>query len=133
MSPQARSEYIVTTQFARSLTHDKTVLGRVTDSSASVIPGAALQVANLATGVTLRGTTNGEGNYLFSFLIPGTYRITAEKDGLKRVVRDEIDLNVNGRLELDWFSILSPVTSVSGNNIEARAFLRSEVSAAKVS
>ena len=78
-----------------------TVLGRVTDSSGSVVPGAGVQIANIETGVTLKGATNGEGNYFFSFLIPGMYRVTAEREGFKRIVRDGIEVNVNARLELN--------------------------------
>ena len=55
----------------------------------------------VATGVTLKGASNEEGNYYFPFLIPGMYRISAEKTGFKRAVRDQIELNVNARLELN--------------------------------
>jgi hypothetical protein len=78
-----------------------TILGRVTDSSGSIVPGSSIQVTNLATGVAIRGLTNDEGNYYVPFLIPGIYRISAEKSGFKRVVRDQIELNVNARLELN--------------------------------
>jgi len=78
-----------------------TILGRVTDTSGSVVPESNIQATNLATNVTLKGVTNQEGNYYFPFLIPGLYRITAEKSGFKRVVRDAIELNVNARLELN--------------------------------
>src|SRR5947209_7031752 len=86
---------------ARSQDSRGTILGRITDSSGLVVPGASVQVANLATGVVLRGTTNEEGNYFFSFLIPGIYRVTAEREGFKRFVRDGIEVNVNARLELN--------------------------------
>src|SRR5450432_3166094 len=76
-----------------------TVLGRVTDGSGLLVPDAAIQITNLATGVTVKGSANGEGNYFFSFLIPGTYQIAAEKTGFKRFVRDGIELHVNDRLE----------------------------------
>ena len=78
-----------------------TVLGRVTDGSGAVIAGALLEISNQATGVVLKGRTNGEGNYFFSFLNPGIYRIAAEHSGFKRSVRDGIEVNVNARLELN--------------------------------
>src|SRR2546425_231510 len=58
-----------------------TILGRLTDTSGAVVPAGSLQVTNVATGVTLKGVTNEEGNYYFPFLIPGLYRISAEKAG----------------------------------------------------
>ncbi len=78
-----------------------TVLGRVTDSSGLVVPQVALQITNLATGVTVKGSANGEGNYFFSFLIPGMYQIAAERTGFKRFVRDGIEVHVNDRLEVN--------------------------------
>jgi len=77
------------------------IVGRLTDASGAVAPGGSLQVTNLATGVTLKSVSNAEGNYYFPFLIPGIYRITAEKTGFKRAVRDQIEVNVNARLELN--------------------------------
>jgi hypothetical protein len=78
-----------------------TILGRVTDSSGSVVPAASVQAANLATCITLSGQTNAEGNYFFPLLNPGQCRVTAEKTGFKRIVRDGIEVNVNARLELN--------------------------------
>ena len=66
-----------------------------------MVPAASIQVTNLATGVALKGVTNDEGNYYMPFLIPGIYRISAERLGFKRAVRDQIELNVNARLELN--------------------------------
>src|ERR1700693_5077663 len=71
-----------------------TVVGRVTDSTGSVIPAASVSFTNLATGVTVKTQTNAEGNYFSSFLIPGTYRIEAEKSGFKSYVRSGITLSV---------------------------------------
>ena len=78
-----------------------TVVGRVTDSSGAVIPAANVSLTNLETGVTVKTETNAEGNYFSSFLIPGQYRITAEKSGFKSLVRSGITLSVNDRVELN--------------------------------
>ena len=42
-----------------------------------------IQVTNLATGITLKGVIQQEGNYYFPFLIPGIYRISVEKPGFQ--------------------------------------------------
>src|SRR5208282_2390283 len=78
-----------------------TILGRITDASGSVVPGANVQVANKATGVTVPGSSNEDGNYFFPYLIPGVYQITVEKAGFKRSVRDGIQVNINDRLEIN--------------------------------
>src|SRR6185369_5312599 len=78
-----------------------TVLGRVTDASGAVIQAASITFLNQETGVTARTESNQEGNYTSSFLIPGTYRTTAEKTGFKSLVRTRITLSVNDRVELN--------------------------------
>jgi hypothetical protein len=78
-----------------------TILGRITDNTNAVVPAAAIQITNAATTVSTRSLSNGEGNYVLPFLLPGTYRITVEKPGFKRFVRDGIILNLNDRLEIN--------------------------------
>ncbi|MEK7407446.1 MAG: carboxypeptidase-like regulatory domain-containing protein, partial [Acidobacteriota bacterium] len=77
------------------------ILGRVSDPSGAVIPGASIKITNTATGVSTPAATNEQGNYLAPYLIPGPYRIEAESRGFKRVVRDGIELRVNDRLEVN--------------------------------
>ena len=47
--------------------------GSVVDSTGAVIPGAAVNLSNLATGVASKATTNSTGQYVFSFVLPGSY------------------------------------------------------------
>ncbi|MCX6631596.1 MAG: TonB-dependent receptor [Candidatus Solibacter sp.] len=86
------------------------ILGRITDSSGSVVPGVAVEITNIGTNVTNKTESNGEGNYFSAFLIPGMYRITAEKAGFKRAVRSGIEVNVNARLELNLTVELGTLT-----------------------
>jgi len=78
-----------------------TVLGRITDSSGLVVPGASVQITNIATSLTVKGESNGDGNYFFSFLPPGTYQVAAQKTGFKKFLREGIEVNVNDRLEIN--------------------------------
>src|SRR4051812_44570042 len=78
-----------------------TILGRITDSSNLVVPGASVQITNVATTVAVQTVSNGAGNYSAPFLTPGTYRITVKKPGFKNVVRDGVVLNLNDRLEIN--------------------------------
>jgi hypothetical protein len=78
-----------------------TILGRITDSSNLVVPGADVQITNVATTVTVQTVSNGAGNYSAPFLTPGTYRITVKKAGFKNVVRDGVVLNLNDRIEIN--------------------------------
>ncbi|MBM3749369.1 MAG: carboxypeptidase regulatory-like domain-containing protein, partial [Acidobacteria bacterium] len=78
-----------------------TILGRLTDSTGAVIPAVSVRITNVATGVTITVESNDQGNYLAPYLIPGAYRIAAEKTGFKRLEREGIELRVNDRLEVN--------------------------------
>ncbi len=87
-----------------------TILGRVTDSSGAVIPGASVKITNTSTGITTSLVTNDQGNYQAPFLIPGIYRVSAEIAGFKRFLRDGIELRVDDRLEVDIALSVGEVT-----------------------
>ncbi len=57
------------------------IQGVVTDPSGAVIPGATLTLTNNATNEKQTTTTGGDGVYTFSALPPGTFTITAERQG----------------------------------------------------
>ena len=48
-----------------------TIQGRVLDASGGAVPGATVEVLNIATGVVTPTTSNEEGSYRVPFLIPG--------------------------------------------------------------
>src|SRR5947209_4979111 len=79
-----------------------TVSGRVTDASGAVMPAVALSARNINTNVVLNVTTNGEGYYILSNLIPGTYTLTAQAQGFRQVDRREIVLRVGDRVTIDF-------------------------------
>src|SRR3989442_14163309 len=53
----------------------------VQDSSGAAVPGAAVHVLNLNTGVDRAGTTNDSGQFAAPFVTVGPYTVTAEHDG----------------------------------------------------
>jgi hypothetical protein len=78
-----------------------TIVGRVIDAQEAVIPNASIQVTNLATGLTASLKSNESGFYLATYLPLGRYRLTAEAKGFKKTVRENIEVRVNDRLEVD--------------------------------
>src|SRR6185436_20665244 len=50
--------------------------GNVTDSAGAAVPGATVSVVNNGTSVTKETTTNGDGIYQFSDLLPGAYKVS---------------------------------------------------------
>ena len=69
-----------------------TLQGKVSDASGAVVPGATVEVTNIATGVTTPTTSNQEGNYRVPFLNPGTYRVTVTLDGFSKFASQNIEL-----------------------------------------
>ena len=78
-----------------------TIQGRVVDTSGGAIPGATVEVLNLATGVVTLTTTNAEGSYRVPFLIPGTYRVTVHLEGFSKFISDKIEVHVADLLTVD--------------------------------
>lgn len=77
------------------------IVGKVTDPTGAVVPGATVQVINKAMGTKQTAQTNEVGIYQAPFLLPGIYQVLVEHPGFKRFVRDNVELRVNDRLELD--------------------------------
>ena len=76
-------------------------LGRVTDATYAVIVEAAVKATNVDTGVRYSSLTNGSGDYLLPFLLPGTYTITVERPGFKTYTRSGIAVRQNDRVTID--------------------------------
>ncbi|MGI8782890.1 MAG: carboxypeptidase regulatory-like domain-containing protein [Acidobacteriota bacterium] len=77
-----------------------TVLGIVTDASGAVLPGVEVVIINKDTNVRHVTITNDTGYYEQSYLIGGTYLVSAELTGFKKA-QSEIIVNVGGRVTAD--------------------------------
>ena len=61
-----------------------TVVGTVTDQSNAIVPGAAIKLTNVATGVSQTTTANETGQYTFPTVTPGTYSVEVTKQGFRK-------------------------------------------------
>src|SRR6476620_5044576 len=77
------------------------ILGRVTDNTGSVIPGAVIRVTHGDTGVESKTVTNEAGNYLLVPLPPGTYRLVGDHTGFKRIEVPDIVVNIQHKARVD--------------------------------
>jgi hypothetical protein len=75
--------------------------GRVTDGTGAAIANAQVMVFSLATNTSTTATTNSEGTYVASYLLPGRYRVTVEAQGFKKLVREGIEIRIGDRAGLD--------------------------------
>ena len=63
-----------------------TLTGRVTDSTGAVVPNAHIDIVNINTGATTIVRSNEAGVYNAPYLLPGTYKMTAQRSGFKTYV-----------------------------------------------
>jgi hypothetical protein len=76
------------------------IVGAVRDSSGAFLPGVTVTVIHEATGVTQTTITNESGQYVFPSLRVGTYTVSAELSGFRRVVHKGVPLSVQDRREV---------------------------------
>ena len=70
------------------------IKGSVMDPSGAVVPGAAVSIKNVQTGLVTSRTTNQSGLYDVPFLGPGNYTVTFSKEGFRGFVREGIVLQI---------------------------------------
>jgi Carboxypeptidase regulatory-like domain len=73
---------------------DGNVVGTVLDSQGAAVVGAEISATNVATNVTAVTKTSSSGEYRFSNLEVGTYRITAKMTGFK-TISEQVDVELN--------------------------------------
>jgi outer membrane receptor protein involved in Fe transport len=85
----------VTTGLVSAQEGTATLRGTITDPNGSVLPNATVSIVNQETGINRRtAVTNSAGDYVFSALNPGLYRITVELSGFKKSFKDNVKLDV---------------------------------------
>jgi hypothetical protein len=77
-----------------------TLSGVVKDTGGGVVPGATVQVTNLATNLESQQVTTETGSYQIVNLIPGRYRIDVELSGFKKSSQ-VVTLEVGQRARVD--------------------------------
>ncbi|MBE3073172.1 MAG: carboxypeptidase regulatory-like domain-containing protein, partial [Acidobacteria bacterium] len=93
------------------------VQGTVVDTSKGVLPGVNVTLKNDATGVGSTRQTDAAGHYIFDFVQPGTYTVSAELDGFKRgeekAIRVQQRGDVTSNFTLEVGAIQETVTVVA--------------------
>ncbi len=86
---------------ARAQRTAATITGTVVDASGAVIPSVTLTLENLRTGVVATNVSNETGNYFFTSVQPGLYKLTAELPGFNKYVLNEITVDVAARMGIN--------------------------------
>jgi uncharacterized surface anchored protein len=68
------------------------IVGTVSDSTSAAIPAATVTITDVNTNVSHTAQTDASGYYSVPDLAPGTYKVTAQKDGFSTAVNTGITL-----------------------------------------
>jgi hypothetical protein len=75
------------------------ITGSVQDPSGAVIPGAKVTITSVDTGLVLERATNASGNYIFSPLKIGNYKVSATAPGFQ-TSQENVHLDIQQRLNV---------------------------------
>ena len=75
--------------------------GRIFDTTGASIPGALVEIAQVATGVKLRTFATSSGDYDFSHLVPGQYAFSITASGFEQLLRSGVKVEVGATTALD--------------------------------
>jgi hypothetical protein len=91
----------LTTAWVHAQAVSASLVGTISDSTGAGIVGAKVTILEVSTGISRYTTTNESGNYTFPDLTPGTYGVTIEANGFKKVNRPGVDVVVNTTTRVD--------------------------------
>jgi outer membrane receptor protein involved in Fe transport len=77
------------------------VFGTVTDPSGAAVPNAKVTVNNVTKGTSDTATTNSEGNYSVTHLIPDQYTVVIEAGGFKKTQSDALRVSADTGVRYD--------------------------------
>jgi Carboxypeptidase regulatory-like domain/TonB dependent receptor-like, beta-barrel/TonB-dependent Receptor Plug Domain len=93
--------FISTANTAFAQFDSATVLGAIRDSSGAAMLGVTVTLKNIDTGLSVTAQTDGDGNFQFTNVRIGNYRVSAEKQGFSTAVAERVNVTVNARQRVD--------------------------------
>ncbi|MFN7622452.1 MAG: carboxypeptidase regulatory-like domain-containing protein [Acidobacteriota bacterium] len=103
-----------------------TLLGTITDSTGATAAAATVTATETRTNIVVTTTTNQDGNYVFANLRNGVYRVEASQTGFKKVVRDNVVVDVNTTIRADLTMQVGDVTETVTIEAGAAAILQTD-------
>src|SRR6185369_6349486 len=77
------------------------ILGTVTDPQGAAVAGAKIKVTNQGKGTSEDTTSNQDGNYSVTHLIPDTYTVRVEAPGFKTSEQKDVTVSVDTGSRVD--------------------------------
>ena len=89
------------TRFAAAQVDEGSISGTVTDATGAAVPNAAVNLVNTDVGLSLQGVTNGTGEYTFSPVRIGHYKVTVSAPGFSKTTQQNITVNIAQHAQVD--------------------------------
>lgn len=111
------------------ISNNTALVGNVSDATGGSVAGAKVTAVEQATKVKYTDTTNNQGYYSITFIKPGTYDLTVEQTGFKKIttvgvpvatdvsVRTDFNLSVGSVAEEVTVSASTPPLSTDDANL----------------
>src|SRR5947209_13625425 len=77
------------------------ITGFIRDQSGASVPNATVTVRNENNGTESKTTSNQDGYYTVTNILPGTYTVTAEAPGFKKYESSNNKLDASARIAVD--------------------------------
>src|SRR5579872_1540077 len=93
------------------------ITGQVVDPTNAPVPGAAVELTNVATESVRNTTTNSAGEYTFAFVPLGPYSVKVQAKGFQSVLHSDIRVQVNVTARVDvtlQTSVVREMVEVTG-------------------
>lgn len=86
------------------------VTGRVTDPSASAIPGATITLTNVSTNAVRNTVSTDDGDYTLPSVPPGIYNLKVEHSGFATATSNNIEVQVQQTVRADFSLKIGQIT-----------------------
>src|SRR4051794_38865533 len=77
------------------------IIGTVTDPQGAAVPNAKVTVTDVRKGTTDTATTNDQGNYSVTHLIPDTYDVSVTAQGFKTTSSKSVTVSADSSSRVD--------------------------------
>ena len=104
------------------------VVGTVIDTTGAVVPNAKVTLLNTGTGIASAMNTNNLGEYQFSKVQVGTFKITVEAKGFKSFTVTDLALTVGQRARIDAALVVGSQVETVQVEASAAAVLQTDSS-----